>query len=136
MSTKLDWSDVRRRLLALMREVGAEISAYPRPITACDAQFNHLLELRRMLPAELARLHEHLARAAGGERQFLFVTGEAGIGKTRVVDAFLASVAETAPAELARLEAAVADPSTSVEAFIRGSPCRDALCAVEPATGG
>ena len=56
MSTKLDWSDVRRRLLALMREVGAEISAYPRPITACDAQFNHLLELRRMLPAELARL--------------------------------------------------------------------------------
>ena len=89
MSTKLDWSDARRRLLALMREVGTEISAYPRPITACDAQFNHLLELRRMLPGELARL-----------------------------------------------EAAAADPSASVEAFIRGSPCYDALCAVEPATGG
>lgn len=88
MSTRLDWSDARRRLLALMREVGAEISAYPRPITACDAQFNHLLELRRMLPAELARL-----------------------------------------------EAAAADPSASVEAFIHGSPCRDALCAVEPTTG-
>jgi hypothetical protein len=88
MSTKLDWSDTRRRLLTLMREVGAEISAYPRPITACDAQFNHLLELRRMLPGEVARL-----------------------------------------------EAAAADPSASVEAFIRGSPCRDALCVVEPATG-
>jgi hypothetical protein len=88
MSTKLDWSDARRRLLALMREVGAEISAYPRPITACDAQFNHLLELRRMLPGELARL-----------------------------------------------QVAAADPSASVEAFIRDSPCRDALCAVEPATG-
>ena len=88
MSTKLDWSDARRRLLALMREVGAEISAYPRPITACDAQFNYLLELRRTLPAELARL-----------------------------------------------EAAAADPSASVEAFMRGSPCHDALRAVEPATG-
>lgn len=83
-----DWPDVRRRLLALMREVGAEISAYPRPITACDAQFNHLLELRRMLPGELARL-----------------------------------------------ETAAADPSTSVEAFVRSSPCRDALCAAQPATG-
>jgi DNA-binding winged helix-turn-helix (wHTH) protein/predicted ATPase len=51
---------------------------------------------------ELARLHGHLARAAGGERQFVFVTGEAGIGKTRVVDAFLARVAETGDARMAR----------------------------------
>jgi hypothetical protein len=80
MSTKLDWSDVRHRLQALMREVGEEISAYPRPITACDAQFNHLLELRRLLPGELARL-----------------------------------------------EAAAADPSASVEAFIRASPCGEQL---------
>jgi DNA-binding winged helix-turn-helix (wHTH) protein len=36
--------------------------------------------------AELARLHKRLARAAAGERQLVFVTGEAGIGKTRVVD--------------------------------------------------
>jgi DNA-binding winged helix-turn-helix (wHTH) protein/predicted ATPase len=51
--------------------------------------------------AEIARLHGHLARAAGGERQFVFVTGEAGIGKTRVVDAFLARVAETRAARIA-----------------------------------
>jgi DNA-binding winged helix-turn-helix (wHTH) protein/tetratricopeptide (TPR) repeat protein len=51
---------------------------------------------------ELARLHERLARAAGGERQLVFVTGEAGIGKTRVVDAFLARVAETGDARIAR----------------------------------
>src|SRR5262249_5721812 len=51
---------------------------------------------------ELARLHGHLARAAGGERQFVFVTGGAGIGKTRLVDAFLAGVAETAGARFAR----------------------------------
>ena len=92
MSTELDrslnwpmtWPDARRRLLAQMREVSAEISAYPRPITACDAQFNHLLELRRMLPAELARL-----------------------------------------------EAAAADPAASVEVFVRNSPCRDALSGVD-----
>ena len=77
MSTEPDWSDLRRRLQALMREVAEEISAYPRPITACDAQFNHLLDLRRQLPGELARLED-----------------------------------------------AASDPSASVEAFIRLSPCR------------
>jgi predicted ATPase len=52
--------------------------------------------------AEPARLHEHLTRAASGERQFVFVTGEAGIGITRVVDAFLARVAQTTFASTAR----------------------------------
>jgi predicted ATPase len=52
--------------------------------------------------AELAWLHEHLTRAASGERQFVFVTGEAGIGKTRVVDAFLSQVAETKAPEIGR----------------------------------
>ncbi len=33
-----------------------EIRRYPPPIPACDAQFNRLLELRRSLPRELARL--------------------------------------------------------------------------------
>ena len=76
MSTELDWSDVRHRLQALMREVAEEIRAYPAPIPACDAQFNRLLELRRLLPEELARL-----------------------------------------------DAAARDPSASVEAFVRASPC-------------
>jgi DNA-binding winged helix-turn-helix (wHTH) protein/predicted ATPase len=52
--------------------------------------------------AEVARLHEHLARARSGERQFVFVTGEAGIGKTSVVDAFLAQVGERGTACIAR----------------------------------
>jgi predicted ATPase len=43
-----------------------------------------------------------LTRAAGGERRFVFVTGEAGIGKTRVVDAFLVRVVETGAADVAR----------------------------------
>ena len=52
--------------------------------------------------AELARLHEHLTRAVGGVRRLVFVTGEAGIGKTKLVDAFLARVAETGAADIAR----------------------------------
>ncbi|MGE0821645.1 MAG: AAA family ATPase [Candidatus Binatia bacterium] len=42
---------------------------------------------------ELARLHEWLAKALNGERQLVFVTGEPGIGKTAIANAFLANVA-------------------------------------------
>ena len=41
--------------------------------------------------AELARLDRWLADALAGERRLVFVTGEAGIGKTTLVDAFTAS---------------------------------------------
>ncbi len=44
--------------------------------------------------AELAQLHRWLARAADGERQIVFVTGEPGIGKTTVVDAFLSGISD------------------------------------------
>jgi DNA-binding winged helix-turn-helix (wHTH) protein/predicted ATPase len=41
---------------------------------------------------ELARLHHWFTRAAHGERQVVFVTGEPGLGKTTVVEAFLQSL--------------------------------------------
>jgi predicted ATPase len=41
---------------------------------------------------ELARLRGHFARASEGKRQIVFVTGEAGIGKTTIVRAFLADL--------------------------------------------
>ena len=41
---------------------------------------------------ELAQLHQHFAQALQGMRQMVFVTGEAGIGKTTLVDAFVAEV--------------------------------------------
>ncbi len=41
---------------------------------------------------ELAQLHQWLAKAMNGERQVVFVTGEPGIGKTTLVDAFLFGV--------------------------------------------
>ena len=42
--------------------------------------------------AELRKLRELLEKANSGQRQLLFVTGEPGIGKTTVVDAFLQNV--------------------------------------------
>ncbi len=48
--------------------------------------------------AELAQLHEWWAQARKGERQVAFVTGEAGIGKTTLVDAFLRQVTSTGEA--------------------------------------
>jgi DNA-binding winged helix-turn-helix (wHTH) protein/tetratricopeptide (TPR) repeat protein len=40
--------------------------------------------------AVLAQLEDRLARALAGQRQLVFLSGEAGIGKTTVLDAFLA----------------------------------------------
>jgi DNA-binding winged helix-turn-helix (wHTH) protein/predicted ATPase len=52
--------------------------------------------------AEVMQLHQWIAQARGGMRQVGFVTGEAGIGKTTVVDAFLAQVAQAPDLWLAR----------------------------------
>jgi DNA-binding winged helix-turn-helix (wHTH) protein len=43
--------------------------------------------------AELRQLHNWLEQALNGERQLAFITGEAGIGKTTLVEAFLAQIA-------------------------------------------
>jgi DNA-binding winged helix-turn-helix (wHTH) protein len=49
---------------------------------------------------ELAQLQKWLKRALDGARQLVFVTGEAGIGKTSVVEAFLARLASRHDHEL------------------------------------
>src|SRR5262249_48310713 len=41
---------------------------------------------------ELAQLHRWLDKAAHGERQVVFITGEPGIGKTTLVEGFLQSL--------------------------------------------
>ena len=51
---------------------------------------------------ELSRLHQHFARALEGMRQVVFVTGEAGIGKTTLVDAFVAEVGTAAEVWIGR----------------------------------
>jgi predicted ATPase/DNA-binding winged helix-turn-helix (wHTH) protein len=51
---------------------------------------------------EVAQLHDWLAQARRGARQIGFVTGEAGIGMTTVVDAFVAQVVQQPDLWLAR----------------------------------
>jgi len=51
---------------------------------------------------ELRQLHGWLDKALQGERQFVFVTGEVGIGKTTLVEAFLAQVAGEGTAWIGR----------------------------------
>ncbi|MFZ1104658.1 MAG: hypothetical protein WAN86_17710 [Hyphomicrobiaceae bacterium] len=70
-SIEADWAALRRQLERLVREVGEEIRAYPAPIPACDAQFNRLLELRRLLPEELARLEAAAGTPAASVAAFV-----------------------------------------------------------------
>ena len=51
---------------------------------------------------ELSRLHDWFSRAQAGARQIVFVTGEAGIGKTTLVEAFLAQVEHPASVWIGR----------------------------------
>ena len=46
----------RNELSAAGRRLNAEISAYPTPISGCDAQFNHLLATRRKVATALSAL--------------------------------------------------------------------------------
>ena len=71
MSIGPQWDGLRRHLEALAASVAAEIRAYPRPITACDAQFNRLLELRQLVPSELQRLEAAAADPAMSVADFL-----------------------------------------------------------------
>src|SRR5262245_10731796 len=51
---------------------------------------------------ELSRLHERLGRAIDRHRQLVFVTGEPGIGKTALVEAFLSRIGLTETLRIGR----------------------------------
>ncbi|MCI0419169.1 MAG: winged helix-turn-helix domain-containing protein, partial [Acidobacteria bacterium] len=50
----------------------------------------------------LSRMRSWLEKMLGGERQIVFVTGEAGIGKTALVDAFARSIASDRSIRISR----------------------------------
>jgi DNA-binding winged helix-turn-helix (wHTH) protein/predicted ATPase len=52
--------------------------------------------------SEIEALHAALVRARAGQRQLVFITGEAGIGKTSLVDRFLSDLRSQEPARIAR----------------------------------
>jgi DNA-binding winged helix-turn-helix (wHTH) protein/predicted ATPase len=51
---------------------------------------------------ELARLHQWFRNACHGHRHMVFVTGEAGIGKTTLVDVFLTQITSQRPLAMGR----------------------------------
>ena len=61
----------------------------PPPLPAPDALVGRAVERALLMDA--------YERAAAGQRQLVFVSGEAGIGKSRLVEAFLAAVEARAP---------------------------------------
>src|SRR5262249_32063474 len=63
--------------------------------------------------AELAQLHSWLDKAIRGERQVVFVTGEPGIGKTTVVEAFLQRLAFPEQEENQQKKRAAQSPTPS-----------------------
>jgi hypothetical protein len=48
---------IRDHLESERQRINKEIKNYPTPITACDAQFNYLLEEQKRIPQELDRLN-------------------------------------------------------------------------------
>ncbi len=49
MKPDSDWGPLQARLMHLQEAVAAENGAYPAPIPACDAQYDHFLERRAAL---------------------------------------------------------------------------------------
>ncbi len=56
-SAQIIWQQIRTQLESTRQRISGEISNYPAPRPACDADFNHLLEERARISDELNRLH-------------------------------------------------------------------------------
>jgi len=75
MNRPQTWKGVRDELEARRTALNVEIAAYPAPITACDAQFNHLLETRREIGVELGRLDAAMTAARTDDALSEFLQG-------------------------------------------------------------
>src|SRR5215475_10157742 len=76
----------------------APAPALPSALQCAPTSVPHLVARE----AEVATLHQWLAHALQGERHLGFITGEAGIGKTTLVDTFVAQLAGQAPLWIGR----------------------------------
>lgn len=79
------WRAACAHLESVRTRVLEELRAYPPPITACDAQFNYLLEQRDAASEELARL-EAISGSDLTAAECARAVREAIIG-SRVIDA-------------------------------------------------
>jgi hypothetical protein len=60
------YDEIEQSLQLAAQSLHEQISRYPVPITACDAQFNYLLERQAAIDAELAGLRTLGGAEAGG----------------------------------------------------------------------
>lgn len=56
LMTSAAWREIREPLEQARSQIDEEIRAYPAPIPACDAQFNHLMAQRARLTRDLGRV--------------------------------------------------------------------------------
>ncbi len=83
------------RFIAPIAASAAPVSSAKFQVSSSDAQHPALRTQHSVLvgrDGELAQLHNLFAKALTGQRQLVFVTGEAGIGKTALVETFLQSL--------------------------------------------
>jgi hypothetical protein len=59
------WQRIKAHLEQEKQRIYGEIKHYPRPIPACDLQFNQLLEERAGISQELQRVHEAVGESLG-----------------------------------------------------------------------
>ena len=88
---------IPRRGYRFVAQVTDEARTAPPPPSVAAAKANVVGR-----EAVIAELERHLAKALAGQRQVIFVTGEAGIGKTTVVDLFQQRSAGRANLRIAR----------------------------------
>ena len=79
MENIVNLSALRDLLEARKRDVADQIRHYPGPIPGCDAQYNHLLDIRRVLTQELRRLDAGPGEDKKSVDDFLGESSEADI---------------------------------------------------------
>src|SRR5262249_22231406 len=87
-----DEAKAPRYLETVHRRGGRWVAAVQSPKPAPALRFHPPAPSFVGREVEVAQLQAWLEKALSGERQFVFVTGEAGIGKTMVVEALVASL--------------------------------------------
>lgn len=89
---------VRGRGYRFVAPVTVSTPAPPRPSSGeTRAPVRSAPSLMVARDRELAALHHQFEQMLQGQRQVVFISGEAGIGKTTLVDAFVSRVASTVP---------------------------------------
>lgn len=70
-----EWALIQEQLLVQKAQINQSIREYPLPITACDDQFNYLLEKRSTVTQEIGQLNR-LVEIDGGEKELRLALDE------------------------------------------------------------